>query len=74
MTTEQMQQNWKTKFLLIGTVVGALLGFATAFLMARSAEEDGDGPPQVGTMDALRVAAGVIGTMRGVASLGAKTK
>lgn len=65
--------SWKSKFLISGALVGALVGLATAYLLARAAEEDGQGPPQVNTMDAIRVAMGVIGTMRGVAALGKRT-
>lgn len=63
------QENWKTKFLVAGTLVGAALGLATAFMLARASEERGDGPPTIDTMDALKVGIGVIGTMRAIASL-----
>lgn len=61
---------WKRNFMLGGAVAGAIIGAATALLMARAAEEDGDGPPQINTMDVIRVASTVIGTVRGVAALG----
>ncbi len=63
-------ENWRTRLLISGAVVGALIGVATAFLLARAAEEHGQGPPQIKTMDAIRVAAGVVGTVRGIAALG----
>lgn len=62
--------NWKRQFLISGAVVGALVGVATAFLLARAAEEDGDGPPEIKTVDIIRAAMSIIGAMRGVASLG----
>jgi hypothetical protein len=62
--------NWKQKFLISGSLIGAFVGLATAYLLARAAEEDGEGPPQVDTADAIRVVMGVVGTMRGVAALG----
>lgn len=65
-----MNENWKTRLLISGALIGGLIGLATAFLLARAAEEQGDGPPQIKTMDAIRIAAGVVGTMRGVAALG----
>ena len=62
--------NWQTRFLLIGTVVGALVGGATAYMLIRSAEQKQAGPPRISTGDALKTVVGVIGLMRGIASLG----
>lgn len=64
------ESNWKTRVLLIGTVTGALIGFGTAYLMARTAEENEGGPPQISTADYLKLGISVIGLMRGIASLG----
>lgn len=65
--------DWKTKTYLIGTFVGAAIGFGTAYLFARSAEERGDGAaPRISTADAIKSAVGVIGIMRGIAALGDK--
>ena len=61
--------NWKTKVLIIGTAIGALVGLGTAYLLARTAEENHDGPPKIKTGDALKVGVNVIGVMRGIASL-----
>lgn len=62
--------SWKTKFMLIGTAVGALVGLGTAYLMARSAEETAGGPPTITTADALKAGVSVIGVVRGIAALG----
>ena len=62
--------NWKTKTYVIGAVTGALIGLFTAFLLARSSEERGGGPPRVTTGDALKVGVGIIGLVRGIAALG----
>ena len=62
--------NWKTQTLIAGAIVGALIGAGTAYLLARTAEESGGGPPQITTGDAIKSAIGVIGLMRGIASLG----
>jgi hypothetical protein len=72
MTQYGGQQNWKTKFLVGGTLAGALVGLLTAFMLARAAEENGDGPPQIDTMDALKVGIGLFGTVRAVAALADK--
>ena len=39
--------NWRTKTLILGALIGALLGAGTAYLLARTAEESGGGPPQI---------------------------
>lgn len=73
MTTQMTQlqnENWKPKLLIVGTALGALLGFISAYFMARSAEERAGGPPEISTGDLLRVSIGVIGLMRGIAALG----
>ncbi|MBE2200166.1 MAG: hypothetical protein IAE79_16235 [Anaerolinea sp.] len=64
------ENNWKTTFLLAGAVIGALLGLGTAYLMARTAEENQGGPPQISTVDALKTGLGVFGLVRSIAALG----
>ena len=66
MTDEQ----WKTRTLILGALVGAILGVGTAYLLNRTAEESGGGPPQITTGDAVKAAIGIVGVMRGIASLG----
>ena len=73
MTEMEMEidnNSWKTKTYIIGAIAGALIGLGTAFLLVRSSDERTGGPPEVSTMDALKVGVGVIGLMRGIASLG----
>ena len=69
-TEIELNNSWKTKTYIIGAVAGALLGVGTAFLLARSSDERSGGPPEVTTMDALKVGVAVIGLVRGIASLG----
>ena len=64
------KSNWKIKTYIIGGVAGTLIGLGTAFLLARSADEKGGGPPEVSTGDFLKVGIAVIGLVRGIASLG----
>ena len=59
----------RSKILLMGTLIGAGLGLATAVLLAREAEQD-NGELNITTGDILRTATAVVGTMRGVAALG----
>lgn len=72
MQTELQQQDdsWKVKTYVIGGLVGAALGLTTAFLLAHSAEQKQQGPPQVAAGDILKLGVAVIGVMRGVAALG----
>ena len=62
--------SWRTKTYLIGGLAGLLIGLGTAFLLVRSSDERSGGPPEVSTMDALKVGVAVIGLVRGIAALG----
>lgn len=62
--------NWKTKLIVGSSVLGALAGLGTAYLMIRTAEEYDGNPPEIKTSDAVRVVINVIGLIRGVAALG----
>ncbi len=65
-----MENNWKQKTLILGGLLGTIIGLATAYLLIRTAEEKGDGPPKIETKDAIKVAVATIGAVRGIASLG----
>lgn len=69
MSQVETTNNWKPKVLLIGTALGALVGLGTAYLLARTAEENADGPPQIKTGDAIKIGVNVIGVVRGIAAL-----
>ena len=62
--------NWKIKILIGGAVIGAVLGAGTSYLMARTSEESRGGPPEVKTMDILKIAISLFGLIRGIAALG----
>lgn len=63
--------NWKTKTLITGGLVGALIGLGAAFLFTRSAERNNsDDLPEISTGEALGVAISIIGIVRGIAALG----
>ncbi len=66
----ELDNSWKNKTYAIGAVVGLLVGLGTAFLLVRSSDERNGGPPELTTMDALKVGVGVIGLVRGIAALG----
>jgi hypothetical protein len=58
----------KTKTLIIGTGVGALIGLAGSFLLARRAEETGT-EIAVSTGDGIRLGVMILGLLRAVAAL-----
>jgi hypothetical protein len=59
----------KTKTLIIGTLAGAAIGLAGAFLLTRRAEETGT-DITVSTGDGMRLGVMIIGLLRAVADLG----
>jgi hypothetical protein len=67
---ETPNPSWKTKILLTGTIFGALVGAGTAYLLARSAESNRGGPPEISTKDLLSTGIAIIGVIRGIAALG----
>ena len=66
-----MEDNsWKTQFLVIGSLAGAIVGAVTAYLVIRTAEENQSGPPQIKTGDALKTSLNIITIVRAIAALG----
>ena len=63
--------DWKTKALIAGGVVGALIGVGAVYLYIRNIEEAGE-EPQLGTKDALQLGVSVVSLVRQIASLGNK--
>lgn len=68
----QSDGKWKTKVLVSSTVMGAVVGLATGYLLSRTIDESGDEKPEINTMDAIKAVIGVIGVMRGIAALGSR--
>ena len=62
-------ENWKSKLMLSGTLIGAAVGLITAIMLARTAEEEG-GELNITTSDLLKTSLTIISTIRGVAALG----
>ncbi len=69
MSQDETTSSWKVKILLIGTALGAAVGLGTAYLLARTAEEAHNGPPQIKTSDALKAGVNIVGVVRGIAAL-----
>lgn len=66
-------ENWQTKVLLAGGLIGAILGLVTSWLLVRTARETRGGPPAITTGDAIKVGVTTIGLVRAIAALGDKS-
>jgi hypothetical protein len=60
---------WKTRMLLLGGLIGAASGFAAAYLIVKQAEEKGE-IPQLGAGEGMRIGMAVMGLLRRIGSLG----
>jgi len=58
-----MQDNWKTKTILIGAIAGALVGLAAAMILIKDAEKNNE-PPRLSPGDGVKVGLGVLGVLR----------
>ena len=61
------EEGWQSRTLMVGSVVGAFLGFLSAYLYVKSAEETyGEaGPPEApGTKDALKLGTSIVAIVR----------
>jgi hypothetical protein len=71
MAEELQDTQWKSKVLLLGGVIGALLGVGTTYLLVQQSERRGE-PLKLGTGEGLRLGMLVLGMIRQVSSLGDK--
>lgn len=60
--------NWKRNALILGGVIGALVGVATAQMLVREAEEKGDGKTLTASKG-LQIGALILGLLRQITSL-----
>ena len=61
--------NWQTRVLLVGAVVGALVGVGGAYLLVQRAEKNQE-RVSMGAGDAVKLGVLVFGLLRSVAQLG----
>ena len=63
------EKNWKTKTMLIGTLIGAAAGAMSAFILIKRAEGD-DSKPKISPAESVQVGLGLLGLMRLIAGIG----
>lgn len=64
-----MKEQWKVKTLILGALIGAVAGAASAFLLVRRAEQD-ETQPKLTPGEGIQVGLGVLGLLRLVSGLG----
>lgn len=65
----QETENWKTKTLLIGGIVGLLSGLFAAYLLIQRASQNQQ-KPELKAKDGVKVGLGLLGVLRLIADLG----
>ncbi|MGB1287327.1 MAG: hypothetical protein ACPG7F_12385 [Aggregatilineales bacterium] len=74
-TKSNPDENWKQRMYITGAMVGAIIGFVSAYLFTRSAEENDDGkPPEVTTGTLISLFLAVMGLVRQIAETGKSRK
>lgn len=63
--------NWKTRTLMIGAIIGTLAGLTAAYLFIKRAEEQ-DKPPRLAAGDGVKLGLGVLGLLRLISDFGEK--
>jgi len=64
-----MENNWKTKTMILGIAIGAVAGAISAFLMIKKAESE-QTTPKLSPGEGVQVGLGVLGLMRLISGLG----
>lgn len=66
------ESNWKTRTLIIGVLAGVVTGLGVAFVLVQRAEQEG-GVVQLRTSEGLKLGMGVLGLLRQVGQIDART-
>ena len=64
-----MNDNWKMKTMIFGTVIGALSGAVSAYLLIKRAENENE-QPKLSPGEGIQVGLGVLGLMRMISGFG----
>lgn len=62
-------KSWKTRTMLIGAVMGAVIGVAAAMIVVERAQRE-QVTPRISAGDGVKLGLGVLGLMRLIADLG----
>jgi hypothetical protein len=62
--------NWESRVLIIGGIIGLLGGLLSAYLLNRTSREVRGGPPHISSSDALKLSITAIGFVRAIVGLG----
>lgn len=66
-----MNDNWKTKLIIGGAIIGAAAGIIGAIILAQNAEK-ANTRPQLSAGDGVKVGLGVMAVLRLLAELGSR--
>ncbi len=66
-------ENWKTKTLIIGALLGAISGAVAAYIIIQRAEENQQ-TPKLSAGDGVKVGLGVLGVLRLLSDVGTQRK
>ena len=64
-----MKNQWKTKTLALGAIIGAVAGAASAYLLVKRAEHD-EQQPKLSPGEGIQVGLGVLGLLRLISGFG----
>jgi hypothetical protein len=61
--------NWKTRAMIIGAVIGAITGLGAAYILVHRAEE-AQTKPQLTTGDGVKIGMGLAGVLKLISDIG----
>lgn len=65
------KRNWKTTTMLVGTLAGALVGAAAAYMMIKNGERE-DVAPKITPQQGLQVGLGLLGLLKLISGVDSK--
>lgn len=71
---EIKKSNWRTQTYILGGVLGAVMGFLSAYLFAKEAEDDNEERPKIAPTTLLGLALSALSLIRQIAETGKKDK